>query len=222
MIGRPEGRPNRVTRAAVAGRLTIDLRLGGRPIGVHPRREDGEDQTPDERDVEDPRLPVPGLPLSFQRLSRRCPATRQAPRPASARPSPARTLRCGTSSGACAPPCGLRRSPGARGATVHTPRRNPGRQASPGLVQTFSNRSAGAVRFLNFNTPAGWENYMRDLAATLAVGSPDTRGDCPDRLSLRLSRCLIGAARVNRVSHQASSLEGIWGVAGPVFSLNGE
>ena len=42
----------------------------------------------------------------------------------------------------------------------------------PGLVHTFSNRSAEAVRFLNFNTPAGWENYMRDLAATLAVGSP--------------------------------------------------
>jgi hypothetical protein len=28
------------------------------------------------------------------------------------------------------------------------------------------------VRILNFNTPAGWENYMRDLAAALAAGSP--------------------------------------------------
>jgi quercetin dioxygenase-like cupin family protein len=42
----------------------------------------------------------------------------------------------------------------------------------PGLVHTFSNRSAEAVRLLNFNTPAGWENYMRDLAETLAVGTP--------------------------------------------------
>jgi mannose-6-phosphate isomerase-like protein (cupin superfamily) len=42
----------------------------------------------------------------------------------------------------------------------------------PGIVHTFSNRSEGPVRFLNFTTPAGWENYMRDLAATLASGSP--------------------------------------------------
>jgi uncharacterized cupin superfamily protein len=42
----------------------------------------------------------------------------------------------------------------------------------PGTVHTFSNRSDAAVRFLNFNTPAGWENYMRDLAATLARGTP--------------------------------------------------
>jgi mannose-6-phosphate isomerase-like protein (cupin superfamily) len=42
----------------------------------------------------------------------------------------------------------------------------------PGTIHTFSNRSTQPVRFLNFNTPAGWENYMRDLAATLADGSP--------------------------------------------------
>jgi mannose-6-phosphate isomerase-like protein (cupin superfamily) len=42
----------------------------------------------------------------------------------------------------------------------------------PGLVHTFSNRSAEAVRLLNFNTPAGWENYMRELGVTLAAGSP--------------------------------------------------
>jgi oxalate decarboxylase/phosphoglucose isomerase-like protein (cupin superfamily) len=34
----------------------------------------------------------------------------------------------------------------------------------PGVVHTFRNDSDGPVRFLNFNTPAGWENYMRDLA----------------------------------------------------------
>jgi oxalate decarboxylase/phosphoglucose isomerase-like protein (cupin superfamily) len=42
----------------------------------------------------------------------------------------------------------------------------------PGVVHTFSNRSEQAVRFLNFNTPSGWEQYMRDLAAALASGSP--------------------------------------------------
>jgi mannose-6-phosphate isomerase-like protein (cupin superfamily) len=42
----------------------------------------------------------------------------------------------------------------------------------PGTVHTFSNRSDQPARFLNFNTPAGWENYMRDLASTLAAGNP--------------------------------------------------
>ena len=34
----------------------------------------------------------------------------------------------------------------------------------PGVVHTFRNDSEGPVRLLNFNTPAGWENYMRDVA----------------------------------------------------------
>ena len=42
----------------------------------------------------------------------------------------------------------------------------------PGTVHTFSNRSEQPVRFLNFNTPGGWENYMRDLAGALAAESP--------------------------------------------------
>jgi quercetin dioxygenase-like cupin family protein len=42
----------------------------------------------------------------------------------------------------------------------------------PGVVHTFSNPSETPVRFLNFNTPAGWEHYMRDLAAALANGTP--------------------------------------------------
>jgi hypothetical protein len=42
----------------------------------------------------------------------------------------------------------------------------------PGVVQTFSNRTNTQARFLNLNTPAGWENYMRDLAAALATGTP--------------------------------------------------
>ena len=43
---------------------------------------------------------------------------------------------------------------------------------APGTVHTFSNRSERPARFLNFNTPGGWENYMRDLAAALATGNP--------------------------------------------------
>ena len=42
----------------------------------------------------------------------------------------------------------------------------------PGTVHTFSNHSEQPARFLNFNTPGGWENYMRDLAGALAAGSP--------------------------------------------------
>jgi quercetin dioxygenase-like cupin family protein len=43
----------------------------------------------------------------------------------------------------------------------------------PGTVHTFSNTSDSLVKFLNFNTPAGWENYMRDLAR-LANSGPLT------------------------------------------------
>ena len=42
----------------------------------------------------------------------------------------------------------------------------------PGVVHTFSNPSDAPVKLLNFNTPAGWENYMRDLSAALAGGTP--------------------------------------------------
>jgi mannose-6-phosphate isomerase-like protein (cupin superfamily) len=40
----------------------------------------------------------------------------------------------------------------------------------PGVVHTFRNRSTEAVRILNFNTPGGFENYMRELAAAAAAG----------------------------------------------------
>lgn len=40
----------------------------------------------------------------------------------------------------------------------------------PGVTHTFSNTSEQPVRFLNFNTPAGWENYMRDLGRAGADG----------------------------------------------------
>jgi mannose-6-phosphate isomerase-like protein (cupin superfamily) len=42
----------------------------------------------------------------------------------------------------------------------------------PGVVHTFSNPGDAPVRVLNFNTPAGWEHYMRELGAMLASGSP--------------------------------------------------
>lgn len=45
---------------------------------------------------------------------------------------------------------------------------------APGAVHTFSNRSAESVRFLNFNTPAGWEDYIRDLGAAFAGDRPPT------------------------------------------------
>lgn len=44
----------------------------------------------------------------------------------------------------------------------------------PGTVHTFSNPGEAPVRILNFNTPAGWENYMRDLGAAAARGEPPT------------------------------------------------
>jgi mannose-6-phosphate isomerase-like protein (cupin superfamily) len=40
----------------------------------------------------------------------------------------------------------------------------------PGVVHTFSNSTQAPVRFLNLNTPSGWEDYMRDLSTTLARG----------------------------------------------------
>lgn len=48
--------------------------------------------------------------------------------------------------------------------------------APPGVVHTFANRSASTVRFLNLNTPGGWEDYISDLAAaTPADGPPDQK-----------------------------------------------
>ena len=41
----------------------------------------------------------------------------------------------------------------------------------PGVVHTFSNSSDRPVRMLNFNTPGGWENYMRDLGEAAKSGA---------------------------------------------------
>ena len=54
----------------------------------------------------------------------------------------------------------------------------------PGVVHTFSNRSDGPVRFLNFNTPSGWESYVRDLAREL----PRDRPPAPEEIGRIASR----------------------------------
>ena len=41
----------------------------------------------------------------------------------------------------------------------------------PGVVHTFANTSEEPVRFLNLNTPGGWENYLRDLADAMDSGT---------------------------------------------------
>jgi quercetin dioxygenase-like cupin family protein len=53
----------------------------------------------------------------------------------------------------------------------------------PGTAHTFSNTSDSPVRFLNFNTPGGWENYMRDLAEAAKSGplTPDVIGRIASR-----------------------------------------
>jgi mannose-6-phosphate isomerase-like protein (cupin superfamily) len=53
----------------------------------------------------------------------------------------------------------------------------------PGVTHTFSNTSSAPVRFLNFNTPAGWENYMRDLGNAAKTGplTPDVIGRIASR-----------------------------------------
>jgi quercetin dioxygenase-like cupin family protein len=40
----------------------------------------------------------------------------------------------------------------------------------PGVSHTFRNASERPARFLNFNTPAGWEGYMRDLGEAGKAG----------------------------------------------------
>ena len=42
----------------------------------------------------------------------------------------------------------------------------------PGTVHTFTNRSDAPVRFLNLNTPAGFEGYMRELGEAFVSGGP--------------------------------------------------
>jgi quercetin dioxygenase-like cupin family protein len=60
----------------------------------------------------------------------------------------------------------------------------------PGEVHTFSNRSQAPVRFLNFNTPSGWEHYMRDLAEAARSGqslTPEAIGRIASRHDFRVA-----------------------------------
>jgi oxalate decarboxylase/phosphoglucose isomerase-like protein (cupin superfamily) len=59
---------------------------------------------------------------------------------------------------------------------------------SPEVVHTFSNPGEAPARFLNFNTPSGWEGYMRDLAAASSEGkapSPEEIGRIASRYDFR-------------------------------------
>jgi quercetin dioxygenase-like cupin family protein len=40
----------------------------------------------------------------------------------------------------------------------------------PGVVHTFRNDGARPARALNLNAPAGWEHYLRELAAATSAG----------------------------------------------------
>jgi len=54
---------------------------------------------------------------------------------------------------------------------------------TPGVTHAFSNTSDAPVRFLNFNTPGGWENYMRELGEAAKAGplTPDVIGRIASR-----------------------------------------
>ena len=59
----------------------------------------------------------------------------------------------------------------------------------PGVVHTFRNDSDAPVRLLNFNTPSGWEHYMRDLAEAGRSGplTPETIGPIASRYDFRVA-----------------------------------
>jgi oxalate decarboxylase/phosphoglucose isomerase-like protein (cupin superfamily) len=70
----------------------------------------------------------------------------------------------------------------------------------PGVVHTFRNDGDGPVRLLNFTTPAGFENYMRDLAEAAHPGplTPEVIARVASQVRLRVheltaSRCRLQA-----------------------------
>jgi quercetin dioxygenase-like cupin family protein len=60
----------------------------------------------------------------------------------------------------------------------------------PGIAHTFSNTSDASVRFLNFNTPAGFEQYMRELGEAAKAGplTPEMIGRIASRHDFRPSK----------------------------------
>jgi len=65
----------------------------------------------------------------------------------------------------------------------------------PGVVHTFRNDSDRPARLLNFNTPAGWENHMRDLPRGGRVRPPCSRSHRSRRVTSRLRAHAIAALR---------------------------
>jgi mannose-6-phosphate isomerase-like protein (cupin superfamily) len=59
----------------------------------------------------------------------------------------------------------------------------------PGVAHTFSNPSAEPVRFLNFNTPGGFELYMRELGEAAKAGplTPEVMGPIASRYDFELA-----------------------------------
>ncbi len=53
----------------------------------------------------------------------------------------------------------------------------------PGVTHTFRNAGERPARFLNFNTPAGWEHCMRELGAAAKTGplTPEVMGEIASR-----------------------------------------
>jgi len=59
----------------------------------------------------------------------------------------------------------------------------------PGVVHTFRNATDEPVRLLNFNTPSGWEHYMRDLAEAARSGplTPEAIGRVASRYDFHVA-----------------------------------
>jgi mannose-6-phosphate isomerase-like protein (cupin superfamily) len=60
----------------------------------------------------------------------------------------------------------------------------------PGVAHTFSNPGTAPVRILNFSTPSGWEDYMRELAEAASSGplTPEAFGRLASRHDLQVVR----------------------------------
>ena len=60
--------------------------------------------------------------------------------------------------------------------------------AAPGVVHTFRNDSDAPARFLNFNTPGGFEAYIRELAVAAADGPipPARMGEIASKYDVRV------------------------------------
>jgi quercetin dioxygenase-like cupin family protein len=59
----------------------------------------------------------------------------------------------------------------------------------PGVVHTFRNDGDAPARILNFQTPGGWENYLRDLAEAAKSGplTPEVMGGVASRYDFEVA-----------------------------------